>query len=73
MQPDTSTISNAFDSNFPAELLQTTKVKSFLGGIFDPKKAGGMERLIFKVATKQTEYIDTIDNAKIQTFVDALK
>ena len=55
-----------FDSNFSPEILKAAIITSFLGGIFDPKKAGFMERLIIKAVTKHSEYTDTIDNGKIE-------
>jgi hypothetical protein len=73
MQSDTSEIDKAFELNFPAELLQSAKAKCFLGGIYDPKKAGVMERLLFKAVTKQSAYTDTIDDAKIQGFAAELQ
>jgi menaquinone-dependent protoporphyrinogen oxidase len=54
---------------FPKVLLQSAKVASLLGGIFDPQKAGFFERLIIKAVTKQSAYVDTIDNDKIGEFV----
>jgi hypothetical protein len=45
----------------------------FLGGIFDPKKAGFAERLIMKAAAKLSDYSDTIDNDKIEKFVEVMK
>jgi len=60
-----------FDANIPQDVLQAAKASSFLGGIFDPKKAGFLERLIMK-AVKQSGYTDTIDNSKIEQFVEAM-
>jgi menaquinone-dependent protoporphyrinogen oxidase len=62
-----------FKANFSPDILQAAKAASFLGGIFDPEKAGAAERLIIKMVTKQIKYIDTIDDNKIAQFVDALK
>jgi len=62
-----------FESNFSKNILQKTIVASFLGGIFDPKKAGLIERLIIKAATKQSGYTNTIDNNKIEQLVEAIK
>lgn len=61
-----------FDTNFPAAVLKTAKVAMFLGGIFDPKKAGVMGRLVMKVVAKKAEYIDCIDDKKIGKFVEIL-
>ena len=57
-----------FETNFSSDLLQLAKVKTFLGGIYDPKKAGFAERFIYKLATKQSTYADKIDNDKIVQF-----
>jgi menaquinone-dependent protoporphyrinogen oxidase len=62
-----------FDSNFPPDILQKAKAASFLGGIFDPKKAGAIERFIIKIVTKKTGYIDTINDEKIEQFVSMMK
>ena len=62
-----------FEKNFPSELLQKAKASSFLGGIFDPQKAGVIERFIIKIVTKKTRYINTIDDDKIEPFVRALQ
>ena len=60
------------ESNFSPSLLKMAKATSFLGGIFDPKKTGFMERFIMKTLAKHSEYIDNIDNEKIRKFVDVL-
>lgn len=62
-----------FEKNFPAELLQAATATAFLGGIYDPKKAGVFERLIMKTVAKQTKYTDTVDDAKIQKFAEGLR
>ena len=61
-----------FKNNFPAELLEAAKVKSFLGGIFDPKKANALERFIIKLVSKKSIYVDTINDRKIEQFVQAI-
>jgi len=62
-----------FAENVPDELLQAAKVSMVLGGIFDPKKANFAERLIMKAVTKQSGYVDAIDDEKIDEFVGAIK
>jgi len=57
-----------FTDNFPPDMLQETTAASFLGGIFDPQKAGAMERLIMKAVTKKSGYVRTIDDEKIKQF-----
>ncbi|MCL2763227.1 MAG: flavodoxin domain-containing protein [Treponema sp.] len=69
---DTSRKKKYFDANFPPDMLQTAKTTGFLGGIFDPKKAGILERLIMKAVAKQSVYMNTIDDAKIERFVTAM-
>jgi len=61
-----------FDANFPQNILQNAKATSLLGGIYDPQKAGFIERLIMKAAAKQSEYSSTIDGGKIEKFIEAL-
>jgi len=65
---DASRESEYFTANFPAELLSSARETAFLGGIFDPKKAGLMERIIMKAVAKHSAYTDTIDNSKIDKF-----
>ena len=62
-----------FDTNFPPDILRTAKAATFLGGIFDPKKAGLMERLVMKVVSKNSAYVNTIDDNKIEQFVKTMK
>jgi len=61
-----------FADNFPTDVLQAAKATSFLGGVFDPKKANAMERLIMKAVTKQSEYVNTISDEKIKQFAQRL-
>lgn len=62
-----------FANNVPADVLQTAVKTAFLGGIFDPKKAGIFERLVIKIIKKKVEYIDIIDDEGIKNFAEALK
>jgi len=62
-----------FADNVPNDVLDSAKTAVSLGGIFDPKKAGFFERLIMKVAAKQSDYSDTIDNDRIKEFVEVMK
>jgi menaquinone-dependent protoporphyrinogen oxidase len=73
MDTDESKQKACFDANFPADFLQTVKAKGFLGGIFDPKKAGALERFIFKLVTKRSEYTDNINNERISLFAEEMK
>jgi menaquinone-dependent protoporphyrinogen oxidase len=59
-----------FSANFPPNILHAAKAASFLGGIFDPKKVGAMERFVMKLVSKHSEYMDTIDDEKIIKFVE---
>jgi menaquinone-dependent protoporphyrinogen oxidase len=61
-----------FDTNFSPDILKMAKAASFLGGIFDPKKAGLIERLIIKAVTKQSGYLNNIIDGKIEQFVKAM-
>jgi len=62
-----------FTENVPSEILQSSKATMLLGGIFDPQKANLAERLIMKAVTKQSGYVDTIDNEKITEFAEAIE
>jgi len=57
-----------FETNFSPELLQSAKAKTLPGGIYDPQKAGFMERFIFKLAAKKSEYSDIINDEEIARF-----
>jgi menaquinone-dependent protoporphyrinogen oxidase len=61
--------SKAFTENFPQGILQSAKATSFLGGIFDPTKAKGVDKFIFKAVTKQSDYTNTISDERIDMFV----
>jgi len=61
-----------FTKNFPSHILENTRTKAFLGGVFDPSKAGGIERAVVKAVMKRTEYISSISNEKIKAFVSKL-
>lgn len=63
---------NYFNINFPAELLDAACAKAFLGGVFDPQKAGGMDKLIYKLVAKQSEYVSRIFDDEIADFVRTL-
>jgi len=62
-----------FDANFPLEILEKAKAAGFLGGIFDPKKAGAFERFIIKLIVKHSNYINIIDEDKIIKFAEIMK
>ena len=62
-----------FKTNFHADIINSAKATSFLGGIFDPKKAGFMGRLVMKAVAKKADYVDTINDEKIGKFVAVLK
>jgi menaquinone-dependent protoporphyrinogen oxidase len=69
---DTKSERRYFFDNFPDCVLKAAKIAIMLGGVFDPKKAGLFERLIIKIVTKKTSYINTISDEKINLFVEAL-
>ena len=62
-----------FESNFPAEIVRSAKAADILGGVFDPEKAGFMERFIMKIITKQPGYINKISDDKIARFAEIMK
>jgi menaquinone-dependent protoporphyrinogen oxidase len=70
---DESSETSVFEKNFLPAILQAAKAAHFLGGVFDPQKAGVMGRLIMKAVTKQTAYLNTISDEKIKQFMEAMK
>ncbi|MCL2050814.1 MAG: flavodoxin domain-containing protein [Lachnospiraceae bacterium] len=61
-----------FASNFAPEVLAAAKAARFLGGIYDPKKAGFLERAIIKAASKLACYTDKIDDKGILEFAEKM-
>ena len=61
-----------FDANFSPDILKAAKATGFLGGIFDPNKAGFMERFLLKAVAKLPEYTNRIDNTKIEQFAEVM-
>lgn len=70
---DASRETTFFDANFSQEILQAATVKGFLGGVFDPHKAGFFERLIMKAVAKQSAYANTIVDDQIGQFAEMMK
>jgi len=70
---DASKENECFTDNFPDDIIKAAKAKAFLGGVYDPKKAGFAERLIMKAVTKHSEYKDAIDDKKIEQFTSDMK
>lgn len=70
---DASRETEFFNANFSQEILRAATAKSFLGGVFDPQKAGFMERLIMKAVAKQSTYTNTILDDKIGQFAEVMK
>ena len=70
---DAKSEKNYFAKNFSPDIVQAAKAAVFLGGIFDPKKCGKMERFIMKIVAKQSGYVNTINNEKIKQFIEAMK
>ena len=62
-------IDKVFTDNPPLASLENVIARDNLGGIFDPQKVNKAERFIFKLATKQSEYQNTIDEEKITSFL----
>ena len=70
---DESKVQEYFKANFSPDTLQSAAATSFLGGIFDPKKAGFMGRLVMKAVAKKSGYIDTIDDNKVAQLVEDMR
>ena len=68
-----SEVDCTFKANFPAEIMDNAKAKVMPGGIFDPKKAGFIAKLVMKVATKKSGYVNTISDEKIDKFIQELE
>jgi len=62
----------SFTNNFSSDLLEAATATAFLGGIFDPEKVGFLGRFIMKKMTKQSGYINTISDDKINEFTGGL-
>jgi len=68
-----SNVDGTLKANAPDEVVLAATAVSALGGAFDPKKGNFFERLIMKVVTKKSGYINTINDEKISRFVEAMK
>jgi menaquinone-dependent protoporphyrinogen oxidase len=62
-----------FDANFPAETVSKAKAAMYLGGVFDPKKAGLFDRLAIWMITKQSGRVDKTDDALIDEFAKKMR
>ena len=62
-----------FERNFPKDMLAAAKATCFPGGVYDPAKAGLFHKIMLKVVGKKMPYTDTIDDAKIQRFAEAMR
>jgi len=60
-------------ANFSPDIIQKAKAADFLGGIFDPEKANGFERLIIKIISKKSGCINMLNDRKIEKFAEAMK
>lgn len=72
MGPEPEKYNAYFEGNFPSDILYSASAKEFLGGIYDPKKAGFIDRMIYKAVSKQSDYVNTISDAGIDEFVRKL-
>ncbi|MBO0448136.1 hypothetical protein JZO76_01165 [Enterococcus sp. MJM12] len=63
LQPEKAT--EVFEQNFPAELLQHATIKTFVGGIYDPKQCPFFSRLIIKKVAGLTNYTNLLKHEKI--------
>jgi len=61
-----------YKSNIPDVLLNAATAMCAPGGIFDPEKSNFFERLIMKVVTKQSGYVNNIKDERITEFTEAL-
>jgi len=62
-----------FADNISKDILTSARVAMLLGGIFDPAKSGLMARAIMKAVTKQSGYVNTIDDEKIAEFAKIMQ
>ena len=70
---DSSKEQEYLEANFDPDVLHAATAVGFLGGIFDPEKAGPIERFIMKTVAKQKEYLNTMDDNKISRFAKAMR
>ena len=70
---ETSKEKEFFETNFSKDILEKAKATALLGGIFDPKKAGPIERLIIKIIKKKVIFVNTINDAKIEQFAKTMQ
>lgn len=61
-----------FTNNFPENLLKNAKATAFLGGIYDPKRSGVLDKLLLKAVKKPEGHIDTISDKEIARFVEEI-
>jgi menaquinone-dependent protoporphyrinogen oxidase len=61
-----------FKNNFPEGVLQAAKAAVFVGGLYDPKKSGFLDKLLLKIAAKKSDYFENIDGSKIDKLVEAM-
>lgn len=61
-----------FTNNFSSDILNSAFAKAFLGGGFDPKKAGFFDRFIIKTIAKITTYQKNIDEKNLLYFIDMM-
>jgi len=62
-----------FKSNVPERILTAATAVCSPGGMFDPEKGNFIERLIIKVVTKKSDFVNTINDEKIDDFIQAMK
>jgi len=61
------------EKNFPPGFVKRAKSVAFMGGIFDPDKINGAERLALRAMYRLKEYTNSIDDEAIDQFVAAMK
>ena len=61
------------EKNFSPDLLAAAKDKAFIGGIFDPSKAGGLGRFTMMLKAGRFKYADRMDDRVIESFAKVMR
>ena len=59
--------------NYPEEITAHAKAVALLAGISDPSKGNFFEKLVMRIVTKKSVYVNTISDEKVAAFADAMK
>ncbi len=60
--------SRYFENNFSKEVLAAADATAVLGGIYNPKKVGFFEGLLYKIATKNGAYANNVQQDALAAF-----